>query len=65
MDPMLGRLFAELQQHIGVIDDLGDRLAVLGAVIDLECLDRDLGAVDIRVFALDGGLVLSDIVSCR
>jgi|tagenome__1003787_1003787.scaffolds.fasta_scaffold19019008_2 hypothetical protein len=47
MDPMLGRVLVELQEHLGVIDDLGDRLRVLGAVIDLEGLDRDLGAVDV------------------
>jgi hypothetical protein len=30
------------QQDIGVVDDLGDRLGLLGVVIDLEGLDRDL-----------------------
>jgi hypothetical protein len=44
---MLGRVSIELEQQVGVIDDLGDRLGVLGAVVDLECLDRDLGLVDI------------------
>src|ERR1700757_2720646 len=45
--PMLGRVLVELQQHVGVVDDLGHRLGVLGAVVDLEGLDRDLGLVDI------------------
>ena len=44
---MLGRVLVELQQHVGVVDDLGHRLGVLGAVVDLEGLDRDLGLVDI------------------
>ncbi len=47
MDPVLGRVFVELQEHIGVIDDLGDRLGVLGAVVDLECLDGDLSLGDV------------------
>jgi len=29
MDPVCGRVLIELQQHIGVIDDLGDCLGVL------------------------------------
>ena len=45
--PMLGRVVVELQQDIGVIDDLGDCLGVLGAVVDLECLDRNLGLGDV------------------
>jgi hypothetical protein len=44
---MLGRVLVELQQHVGVVDDLGHRLGVLGAVVDLEGLDRDLSLVDI------------------
>ncbi len=47
MDPMLGRILVELQQHVGVVDDHGDRLGVLGAVVDLERLDRELGLVDV------------------
>jgi hypothetical protein len=41
-DPLLGRILVALQQHVGVIDDLRDRLGVLGAVVDLERLDRGL-----------------------
>jgi hypothetical protein len=44
---MLGRILVELQQYVGVVDDLGDRLGVLGAVVDLERLDGDLGVVDV------------------
>ena len=47
MDPVLGRVLVELQEHIGIIDDLGDRLGIQGAVIDLERFDRDLGLVDV------------------
>ena len=46
-DPVLGRVPVELQEHVGVVDDLGDRLGVLRAVIYLEGLDRDLGLVDV------------------
>ncbi|ETZ43822.1 transposase, mutator type domain protein [Mycobacterium avium MAV_061107_1842] len=31
---MLGRVFVELQEHIGVVDDLGDRFGILGAVVE-------------------------------
>jgi hypothetical protein len=44
---MLGGIPEELQEHVGVVDDLGDRLGILGAVVDLERLDRQLGLVDI------------------
>jgi hypothetical protein len=44
---VLGRIFVELQQHVGVVDDLGDRLGILRAVVDLEGFDRDLGLVDV------------------
>src|SRR6185369_9150514 len=44
---MLGRILVELQQHVGVVDDLGDRLRVFGAVVDFEGLDRKLGLVDV------------------
>ena len=44
---MLRRIPVELQQHVGVIDDLGDCFGMLGAVIDLERLDRDLSLVDV------------------
>jgi len=44
---MLGGVSIEFEQHVGVVDDLGDRIGVLGAVVDLECLDRDLGLVDV------------------
>jgi hypothetical protein len=59
MDPVLGRILVELQQHAGVVvvDDLGDSLGVLGAVIDLKGLDRELRLVDVPgvVDVLDGG----------
>ena len=43
---MLSGIPVELQQDVGVVDDLGDRLGILGAVVDLERFDRDLGLVD-------------------
>ena len=46
-EAVLRRVAVELQQHVGVVDDLGDRLGVLGAVVDLEDLDRKLGVVDV------------------
>ena len=48
MNPVLGRVLVELQQDIEVIDDLGDRLGVLGPEVDLESLDRELSLVDAR-----------------
>jgi hypothetical protein len=42
MDPMLGGVSVVLRQHVEVVDDLGDRLGVLGAVVELEGFDRDL-----------------------
>ena len=47
MHPVLGRIPVELQQHVEVVGDLRDGLGVLGAVVDLERLDRDLGVVDV------------------
>ena len=47
MDPVLGGVFVELQQHVGVVDDLGDSFGVLGAVGDLEGLDGDLSLIDV------------------
>ena len=47
MDPVLGGIAVELQQHVEVIDDLGDCLGVLSAEVDLECLDCDLSFVDV------------------
>ena len=44
---MLGGILVELEEHVGVVDDLGDRLGVLGAVVDLEGLDRELCLVDV------------------
>jgi hypothetical protein len=44
---MLGRIPVELQQHLGVVDDLGDRSRILRAEVDLECLDRDPRPVDV------------------
>lgn len=47
MNPMLGRVSVELEQGVEVVGDLGDRFGVLGAVVDLERLDRHLRLVDI------------------
>jgi hypothetical protein len=40
-------ILVELQQYVEVVGDHGDRLEVLGAVVELEGLDRDLGLVDV------------------
>jgi hypothetical protein len=48
VDSTLGRVAVELEQHVGVIDDLGDRFRAVRAVVDLECLDRHLRLVDVR-----------------
>jgi hypothetical protein len=47
MDPMLSRILAERQHHISVVDDLGDRLGILGSVVNFEDLDRDLRPIDV------------------
>jgi hypothetical protein len=47
MDPMLGRILVELQQNVGVVGDLRDRLRVLRAVVELERLDGDLCRIDV------------------
>ena len=57
MHPVLGRVAVELQEHIGVVDDLGDRFGVLGAIVDLEGLDRDLSLSDV--------LGVVDVLDCR
>jgi hypothetical protein len=44
---MLGRIAVELQQHVEVVDDLGDRLGILRAEVDLEGFNRDLRLVDV------------------
>jgi hypothetical protein len=44
---MLGGIAVELQQGVEVVDDLGDRLGVLGAEVDFEGFDGDLGLVDV------------------
>jgi hypothetical protein len=36
---MLGRILVELQQRVQIVGDLGDRLGVLGAEVDLERLE--------------------------
>jgi hypothetical protein len=33
VDPVLGRVPVELQDHIDVVDDLGDRFGILRAVV--------------------------------
>jgi hypothetical protein len=53
---MSGRVLVELQENVGVVNDLGDRLRILGAVVDLERLDRQLGLVDI--------LGVLDLIEC-
>jgi hypothetical protein len=47
MHPMLGRIFVELKQHVGIVGDLRDRLGVLGLEVGGECFDRDLRLVDV------------------
>src|SRR6516225_9850909 len=47
VDPVLGGVFVELQQGVEVFGDLGDRLRILGAVVEFEGLGRDLGLVDV------------------
>src|SRR5690625_4513793 len=47
VNPVLGRVAVELQEHVEVVGDLGDRLGVLGAVVELERFDRDLGVVEV------------------
>jgi hypothetical protein len=47
VDPVLGGILVEFQEHVCVARDLGDRLGVFRAVVDLEGLDRDLGLVDV------------------
>jgi hypothetical protein len=47
MYPVLSRIPVELQQHLGIVDDLRDRFRILRVVIDLERLDRDLRPVDV------------------
>jgi hypothetical protein len=47
MNPVLGRVFVELQEHVGVVDDLGDRFGILGAVVNLERFNRDLSLVEV------------------
>jgi hypothetical protein len=38
VDPTLGGVAVGLEQHVGVIDDLGDRFRIVRAVVDLEVL---------------------------
>ena len=40
---MFGGILVELQQGVEVVDDLGDRFGILGAEIDIEGFDRNLG----------------------
>ena len=47
MDPVLGGIVEELQQHVDIAGDLGDRLRVLGAEVGVERLDRGPGMVDV------------------
>ena len=47
MNPVLGGIAVELQQRIKVAGDLGDRLGVLDAEVDLEGLDRELVLGDV------------------
>jgi hypothetical protein len=54
VDPVLGRVVIERQEHVHVLGDLRDRLGPLGAVVGLERFDRRqcvvlvLGVVDLR-----------------
>src|SRR6478609_11246737 len=47
MDPVLGRVVVELQQHLQVVGDLGAGVGELAAVFDRERLRRDPGVVTI------------------
>jgi hypothetical protein len=47
LDTALGGVSVEFEQHIEVVDDFGNRVRVIGAVVGFERLDRDLGLVDI------------------
>jgi len=44
---VLGGIAVEFQQGVQIVGDLGDRLGIFGAEVDLEGFDRDLGFVDI------------------
>ena len=48
---MLSRVLVELQEHVSVIDDLGERFGELGAEVDFEGLDRDSGVVEVLTSA--------------
>jgi hypothetical protein len=39
MNPVLGGVLVELQEHIGIIDDLGDRFGILGVLNSLSAED--------------------------
>ena len=41
--PVFGGILVKLQQGVEVVDDLGDRFGILGAKINLEGFDRNLG----------------------
>src|SRR6478609_3110021 len=50
IDPVLGRVVVELQQHVQVVDDLRDGLGELGAVVDSERLRGDPGVLAVLGF---------------
>ena len=45
VDPILGGVVVERQQHVDELGDLHDRLGPLGAVVGIECFDRGQGVV--------------------
>ena len=47
MNPALGRTFVELAQRVEVVGDLGDRVAILRRIVELEGFYRGLSRVDV------------------
>jgi len=47
VNPVLGRTFVELAQRVEVVGDLGDRVAILRRLVELEGFDRGLSRVDV------------------
>jgi hypothetical protein len=45
VDPVLGGVVVEREEHVDVLGGLRDRFGPLGAVVGLECSDRRQGMV--------------------
>ena len=45
--PALGRTFVELARRVEVVGDLGDRVAILRRIVELEGFYRGLSRVDV------------------